>query len=126
MEVKRHGPTRAVAGFETDDARPDTDFKLFYSTDAGDGSDIRINRLCFHDDGGYFLLLASPGEHINYEQIVRMDVVFVLDTTGSMAGLLEGAKQKIWSVANRLADGKPKPEIRMGVLAYRDRGTRLG
>ena len=87
VEVKRHGPHRAVAGFETNDARPDTDFKLFYSTDGGDGSDIRINLLSFHDgEGGYFLLLASPGEHLNNEQIVRKDVVFVLDTSGSMAG----------------------------------------
>lgn len=35
----------------------------------------------------------------------RIEVVFVLDTTGSMSGLLEGAKQKIWAIANRLASG---------------------
>ncbi|MGZ4984173.1 MAG: vWA domain-containing protein, partial [Chthoniobacterales bacterium] len=27
----------------------------------------------------------------------RIEVCFVLDTTGSMGGLIEGAKQKIWS-----------------------------
>jgi uncharacterized protein YegL len=52
----------------------------------------------------------------------RIEVAFVLDTTGSMSGLIEGAKQKIWSVANQLADGQPKPEIRVGLIAYRDRG----
>ena len=30
----------------------------------------------------------------------KIDVCFVLDTTGSMSGLIEGAKQKIWSIAN--------------------------
>ena len=30
-----------------------------------------------------------------------IEVVFVLDTTGSMSGLIEGAKRKIWSIANR-------------------------
>jgi hypothetical protein len=52
----------------------------------------------------------------------RIEVAFVLDTTGSMSGLIEGAKQKIWSVANQMADGQPKPEIRIGLIGYRDRG----
>jgi Mg-chelatase subunit ChlD len=52
----------------------------------------------------------------------RIDVVFVLDTTGSMSGLIEGAKQKIWSVASAMADGNPTPEIRIGLVGYRDRG----
>lgn len=50
----------------------------------------------------------------------RIEVVFVLDTTGSMSGLLEGAKQKIWAIANRLASGEPRPELRIGLVAYRD------
>ena len=28
-----------------------------------------------------------------------VEVAFVLDTTGSMGGLIEGAKRKIWSIA---------------------------
>jgi len=52
----------------------------------------------------------------------RIDVVFVLDTTGSMSGLIEGAKRKIWSVASALADGRPTPRIRIGLIGYRDRG----
>lgn len=51
-----------------------------------------------------------------------LDVVFVLDTTGSMGGLIEGAKQKIWSIASRLASGTPTPRIRVGLVGYRDRG----
>lgn len=52
----------------------------------------------------------------------RIEVVFVLDTTGSMSGLIDGAKQKIWAIANRLASGEPRPELRVGLVAYRDRG----
>jgi hypothetical protein len=52
----------------------------------------------------------------------RIDVCFVLDTTGSMSGLIEGAKQKIWSIANDIISAKPTPEIRIGLVAYRDRG----
>jgi Mg-chelatase subunit ChlD len=52
----------------------------------------------------------------------RIEVCFVLDTTGSMGGLIEGAKQKIWSIANEMISAKPTPEIRIGLVAYRDRG----
>jgi hypothetical protein len=51
-----------------------------------------------------------------------LEVAFVLDTTSSMGGLIEGAKQKIWSIASRMASGKPSPRIRVGLVAYRDRG----
>jgi hypothetical protein len=52
----------------------------------------------------------------------QIEVVFVLDTTGSMGGLLEGAKQKIFSIASRIATGKPTPRLKVGVVAYRDVG----
>ncbi|RMH24190.1 MAG: VWA domain-containing protein [Planctomycetota bacterium] len=56
------------------------------------------------------------------QQTCRVEVVFVLDTTGSMGGLIEGAKQKIWSIATTIAQAQPSPEIRMGLIGYRDRG----
>jgi Mg-chelatase subunit ChlD len=52
----------------------------------------------------------------------RVEVVFVIDTTGSMSGLIDAAKQKVWAIANTLAMAKPTPDIRMGLVAYRDRG----
>jgi hypothetical protein len=52
----------------------------------------------------------------------RVEVVFVLDTTGSMGGLLDGAKKKIWSIANQIAGGKPTPDLRIGLVGYRDKG----
>jgi len=52
----------------------------------------------------------------------RIEVCFVLDTTGSMSGLIAGAKQKIWAVANMMISGKPKPDIHIGLIGYRDRG----
>jgi hypothetical protein len=51
-----------------------------------------------------------------------IEVVFVLDTTGSMGGLIATAKEKIWSIATTLARAEQAPEIRMGLVAYRDRG----
>ena len=52
----------------------------------------------------------------------KVEVVFVLDTTGSMGGLIHAAKEKIWSIASTLAQAQQAPEISMGIVAYRDRG----
>jgi len=52
----------------------------------------------------------------------RVEVVFVLDTTGSMSGLIHAAQEKIWSIASTLAQAQQAPEISMGLVAYRDRG----
>jgi hypothetical protein len=51
-----------------------------------------------------------------------VEVVFVLDTTGSMGPLIEGAKRKIWSIATAIIDCTPDADIRMGLVAYRDIG----
>ena len=52
----------------------------------------------------------------------RVEVVFVLDTTGSMADLIDGAKKKIWSIANTIVDQNPDAELYFGLVAYRDIG----
>ena len=51
-----------------------------------------------------------------------VEVAFVLDTTGSMGGLIEGAKRKIWSIATAIVDANPDADIRIGLVAYRDIG----
>src|SRR5262249_38106594 len=51
-----------------------------------------------------------------------VEVAFVLDTTGSMSQLIEGAKRKIWSIATAIVDSNPDADIRMGLVAYRDIG----
>lgn len=51
-----------------------------------------------------------------------VEVVFVLDTTGSMSGLIAGAKSKIWSIANEIADNDADAIVRMGLVGFRDIG----
>jgi Mg-chelatase subunit ChlD len=60
---------------------------------------------------------AEPGS-----QRPKVDIVFALDTTGSMGGLIAGAKAKIWEIARKAQEGQPAPEVRIGLVAYRDRG----
>jgi Mg-chelatase subunit ChlD len=69
------------------------------------------SRLSAHD-------AVAPGQRMARP---RMEVVFVLDTTGSMSGMIAGAKQKIWAIANKLKSARPTPEIRFGLVGYRDR-----
>ena len=52
----------------------------------------------------------------------RVEVAFVLDTTGSMGGLIEGAKRRIWSIARRIGEGRPRPDLRIALVGYRDKG----
>jgi Mg-chelatase subunit ChlD len=67
--------------------------------------------------------LADPAEP-EFRRVSKpvVEVAFVLDTTGSMGPLIEGAKRKIWSIATAIADTNPNAEIRMGLIAYRDIG----
>ncbi len=60
--------------------------------------------------------------HIPAGNSHRIDVVFVLDTTGSMGGLIQTAKEKIWSIATTMASAEQTPDIRIGLVGYRDRG----
>lgn len=52
----------------------------------------------------------------------RVEMVFVLDTTGSMGGLIDGAKRKIWFIANEVLKAKQRPDLKIGLVAYRDKG----
>jgi len=51
-----------------------------------------------------------------------VDVVFAVDTTGSMGGLLDGAKRTVWSIATHIRKTDPSAELRIGLVAYRDVG----
>lgn len=52
----------------------------------------------------------------------KIDAVFVLDTTSSMTDLIDTAKDKIWAIASTMASAQQSPEIRIGLVAFRDRG----
>ncbi len=59
---------------------------------------------------------------IQGQEAPKVDIVFALDTTSSMTGLISGAKAKIWEIARRAQQGKPAPRLRVGLVAYRDVG----
>ncbi len=71
-----------------------------------------------------FMICMSVGFAFTHptKQHAKIDAVFVLDSTGSMGGLIQTAKDKIWAIANTMAQAQPTPIIRIGLITYRDRG----
>ena len=65
---------------------------------------------------------ATQTTHVAPAQSHRIEVVFVLDTTSSMSGLIQAAKEKIWSIATTMASAQENPDIKIGLVAFRDRG----
>ena len=52
----------------------------------------------------------------------RLDVLFCLDTTGSMGDEIEVAKDTILVIADAIQAGTPAPDVRYGLVIYRDLG----
>ncbi len=63
-----------------------------------------------------------PTTLLAQQQTPRIEVVFALDTTGSMSGMIQAAKENIWSIATTMAQAQPTPEVAIGLVAFRDRG----
>jgi Ca-activated chloride channel family protein len=81
--IQRDGDSNATGTYAEHNARPDTNFKLLYSTSK---TEIGANLLSYKADcdDGYFMLLASPGLN-SAQKVQAKDICFVLDTSGSMA-----------------------------------------
>lgn len=51
-----------------------------------------------------------------------MEIVFCLDATGSMSGLIGTAKEKIWAIVSEVAEDTLVENLKLGMVFYRDRG----
>jgi hypothetical protein len=47
-----------------------------------------------------------------------LDLVIALDVSGSMEGLIGSAKQRLWDIANELAQARPVPNLRVAIVSY--------
>ncbi|HVF49899.1 MAG TPA: vWA domain-containing protein [Pyrinomonadaceae bacterium] len=78
----------------------------------------------FSEDGQSRVKTLAPDEPetaANADKPV-LEMVFVLDTTGSMGGLIDGAKQRVWGIVNEAMQAESRPAVRVGLVAYRDLG----
>ena len=64
------------------------------------------------------LAIAAAPAAAREETKARVDVVFCIDRSGSMQGVIETAKQKVWSIVSEIAKSKPTPILRIGLIGY--------
>jgi hypothetical protein len=48
----------------------------------------------------------------------NIDIVICLDVSGSMSGLINSARTRLWDVVNELARVQPTPNLRVGLYSY--------
>lgn len=104
IEVKNKSENAASVSFETKDN--DNDFQLFYGLS---DADFGLSLVTYREPGkdGYFMLLLSPKDDLSERELVNKDIVFVLDTSGSMAdeGKMEKARSALLFGIRTLRDG---------------------
>ncbi|MEM9190550.1 MAG: VIT domain-containing protein [Myxococcota bacterium] len=85
IAVDRRNDHRVVVGYEAEGVALDEDFDLYYGVQDRDvGLSLLTHRTA--NDDGYFLAMIAPRTEVTEREIARKDIVFVFDTSGSMAG----------------------------------------
>ena len=113
IEVKR-GERHSVISFETEKGKELQDFQLFYTISKDDfGLTLLTHREAGRD--GYFLLMISPKDDWSEQEYSAKDVVFVVDTSGSMAeaGKMEKARAALLYGIRIL-----RPQDRFNVISF--------
>ncbi len=85
VDVARKGEREARIGFEKKNFVPKEDFLLYIGRSE---ADFGVTSLAYRTgrEDGYLLLVVSPKQTFGPAEFIPKDIVFVLDTSGSMAG----------------------------------------
>lgn len=101
VSVRKETETRATVGFEETNVKPDKDFVLYYSFSPDDVGISFVNWEGPEDR--YYMLLASPRYTTQKEKVINKNIIFVLDSSGSMSGKkIQQAKEAARFVINHL------------------------
>ncbi|HUT32222.1 MAG TPA: VIT domain-containing protein [Planctomycetota bacterium] len=113
VDVKRAGDNEATLGFEGSKIDPERDFKLYFSTSKKDvGVSVITHKPAAED--GYFLLSVTPSVEEKATEAQPKSILFVLDTSGSMAGeKIDQAKGALRYCVNSL-----KAEDTFGLITF--------
>ena len=126
ITMRRPNDHEAIVGFETNEAVLDKDFQLFYQTGSKDVGVTTILHRPNPSQPGYFGLLVSPRAELSKSQQVARDMIFVLDTSGSMRGTrLKQAKAALTYCLKNLSPGDRfnMIEFATAINTYQDRLT---
>jgi Ca-activated chloride channel family protein len=114
IDVKRASESRSLVSFESERGKEPQDFQLFYTISK---EDFGLTLLTHREPGkaGYFLLMISPKEDWSEQEYSAKDVVFVVDTSGSMAdeGKMEKARAALLYGVRIL-----RPQDRFNVISF--------
>jgi len=114
IDVKRNTDRKSVVSFETERGKELQDFQLFYTISK---DDFGLTLLTHREPGrdGYFLLMISPKDDWSEQEYSAKDVVFVVDTSGSMAeeGKMEKARSALLYGIRIL-----RPQDRFNVISF--------
>jgi Ca-activated chloride channel family protein len=103
ISMTRPSDREANVHFEKDQGLLDKDFQLFYTTGKKDVGLTALTHRPNSEGHGYFMLLASPRAELSKDQQIPRDMVFVLDTSGSMRGKrMEQARAALKFCLNQL------------------------
>ena len=92
VEVSRQGGSRAEIRLRAKSVLPNKDFRLRYAV-AGETIDDAV-LTHFGEEGGFFTMILQPPNRVTAEDVTPKELVFVLDTSGSMSGFpIEKAKE---------------------------------
>ncbi|HEY2964073.1 MAG TPA: VIT domain-containing protein [Pyrinomonadaceae bacterium] len=114
IDVKRSNDRYSLVSFESESGKEPQDFQLFYTISKEDfGMTLLTHREAGKD--GYFLLMISPKEEWSEQEYSAKDVVFVVDTSGSMAeeGKMEKARAALLYGVRIL-----RPQDRFNVISF--------
>ena len=84
VTINQASDQEAVIQFERIGAQLDRDFQLFYTSSGQDIGLTALEHRPISDEEGYVLMLVSPRAELSRDQKVPRDIVFVVDTSGSM------------------------------------------
>ena len=67
-------------------------------------------------------LFTGPFTEAADEAAPAVDLAICLDTSGSMTGLIDAARRKLWDITNELAKARPAPRLRVALFTYGNQG----
>ncbi len=92
VNVERPDDHRARVSLKDEATIPNKDFVLRYDVAGKKITDAVLNHSA--GTGGFFTLILQPPERVTVEDVTPKEIVFVLDTSGSMSGFpIEKAKE---------------------------------